>query len=113
MKKLDAYTIVFLRRPPEAPDLSEEELMRLQDGHLAFHDRMRRDGHVVFNGPLLDSPDPALRGITVYRTSVEEAKLLARQDPSVKAGRLVPDVCTWYVQTGAFGDRPAATVEID
>ena len=53
----------------------------------------------------------ALRGITVYRTSVEKAKRLAQQDPSVQARRLAAEVCTWYVQPGAFGDRPAPTVE--
>ena len=42
--KLDAYTIVFLRRPPSAPDLSEERLDALQEEHLAFNARMREAG---------------------------------------------------------------------
>jgi uncharacterized protein YciI len=111
--KLDTYTLVFLRRPPDAPNLSEEELEALQQGHLAFHARMREEGHVVFNGPLSGQPDESLRGLTVYRTSVEEARRLAQGDPSVQAGRLVTDVCTWFMQPGALGDRPAATIELD
>ena len=109
--KLDAYTVVFLRRPQDAPDLSEHELDVLQEGHLAFHARMRTEGHVVFNGPLRDQPDIALRGIAIYRRSVEETRRLAQEDPSVQAGRLVPDVCTWLMPAGALGDRPAASVE--
>jgi uncharacterized protein len=111
--KLDTYTLVFLRRPPDAPNLPEEELEALQQGHLAFHARMREEGHVVFNGPLSGQPDESLRGLTVYRTSVEEARRLAQDDPSVQAGRLVTEVCTWLMQPGALGDRPAATIELD
>jgi uncharacterized protein YciI len=111
--KLDGYSVVFLRRPPEAPNLPEEELASLQEKHIAFHAKMREEGHVVFNGPLSGQPDESLRGITVYRTSVEEARRLAGQDPAVQAGRLAADVFTWYVQPGVLGDRPASTLEAD
>jgi uncharacterized protein YciI len=111
--KLDTYTLVLLRRPANAPELPEEELERLQAGHLAFHARMRAGGHVVMNGPFTGQPDPSLRGMTIYRTPVEEARRLAAQDPSVKAGRLVVDVFTWMTQRGALGDRPASTIELD
>jgi uncharacterized protein YciI len=113
MPKLDAYTIVFLRRPADAPQFSDEELEALQRGHLAFHDRLRHEGHVVFNGPLLGQPDESLRGIAIYRTSVDEARRIAEQDPSVQARRLAIDACTWLMQPGALGDRPASTVDID
>jgi uncharacterized protein YciI len=110
-RKLDAYTVVFLRRPPSAPALTEAELDELQQRHLALYNRMREEGHVVLNGPLSGQPDESFRGIAVFRTSVEEAQRLARQDPSVQAGRLVVDVCTWYMQPGALGDRPASRFE--
>jgi uncharacterized protein YciI len=110
-RRLDAYTLVFLRRPPDAPTLTDAELEELQQRHLAFYSRMREEGHVVLNGPLSGQPDESLRGIAVYRTSVEEARRLARQDPSVQAGRLVVDVSTWYMQPGGLGDRPASRFE--
>ena len=110
-RRLDAYTVVFLRRPPDAPSLSEEALDALQQRHLAFYTKMREDGYVVLNGPFSGQPDESLRGIAVFRTSVEEARRLARQDPSVQAGRLVVDVFTWYMQPGALGDRPASRFE--
>jgi len=109
--RLDAYTVVFLRRPPDAPNLPENELEALQQDHLAFNAKMRAEGHVVFNGPLSGQPDESLRGIAIYRTSVEEARRLASQDPAVEAGRLAVDVFTWYVQPGVLGDRPASILE--
>jgi uncharacterized protein YciI len=109
--KLDAYTAVFLRRPPDAPNLPQEELNAIQQEHLAFHAKMRAEGHVLFNGPLSGQPDESLRGIAIYRTSVDEARRLASQDPAVQAGRLAADVFTWYVQPGVLGDRPASILE--
>jgi hypothetical protein len=111
--KLDAYTVVFLRRPPDAPRLSEEELDQLQLEHLAFNARMRAEGHAVITGPLRGQADESLRGIDVFRTSVEETRKLLQQDAMVKAGRLAVEVCTWLMPAGALGDRPAAQIEDD
>ncbi|HKV87868.1 MAG TPA: YciI family protein [Candidatus Dormibacteraeota bacterium] len=111
--RLDAYTVVFLRRPPDAPQLSDEELDALQAEHLAFNDRMRGEGHALTTGPLTDQPDVSLRGISVFRTSIEETRSLMERDASVRAGRLAIEVCTWLVPAGTLGDRPAGTVEID
>jgi uncharacterized protein len=108
--RLDAYTVVFLRRPANAPEMSEEELDRLQEEHVAFNARMRQEGHALITGPLRGQPDQALRGINVFRTSVEETRNLMNQDPSVRAGRLAVDVFTWLVPEGLLGDRPAAQI---
>jgi uncharacterized protein len=109
--KLDAYTVVFLRRPSDAPQLSDQELDALQERHLAFLARMKQEGHAVASGPLTGQPDESLRGISVYRTSLEETLRLAGQDPSVQAGRLVLEVFTWLMPAGSLGDRPAATID--
>jgi uncharacterized protein YciI len=111
--RLDAYTIVFLRRPANAPEMSEEALNELQRKHLAFWARLREEGHVLVNGPFVGQPDPSLRGVSVFRTSVDEASRMAHQDPSVQAGRLVLDIFKWLMPHGALGDRPAETVEQD
>jgi uncharacterized protein len=105
---LDAYTIVFLRRPPDAPELSVQELAALQEQHLAFLARMREEGHALISGPLSGQSDDSLRGISVYRTSVAETLRLAEQDPSVHAGRLVLEVFTWLMPEGTLGDTPAS-----
>ena len=111
--KLDAYTVVFLRRPAGAPKMSEPELDALQQRHLAFWAELRRQGHVVTNGPFVGQPDESLRGVSVFRTSADEARRLAENDPSVVAGRLELEIFTWLMQPGGLGDRPAATVEDD
>jgi uncharacterized protein len=111
--KLDAYTVVFLRRPARAPRLGEAELEALQEEHIAFNARMREAGHALITGPLSGQPDESLRGINLFRTSVEETRRLMEQDPSVKAGRLQVDVFTWYMPPGLLGDRPAATIDDD
>ena len=111
--RLDVYSVVFLRRPANPPDMTDEELDALQQEHLAFNARMREAGHAVITGPLAGQADESLRGIDVFRTSVEETRRLAEQDPSVVAGRLVIEVCAWYMPPGTLGDRPAETIELD
>src|SRR2546426_10384504 len=110
--ELDAYTVVFLRRPPDAPILTEAELEALQREHMAFNARMSEAGHAVINGPVDGQPDEALRGIGVYRTSVEETRRLLEGDPSVRAGRLAGEVVTWYMPAGKPGERPAAQITV-
>ena len=111
--RLDAYTVVFLRRPPGAPQLSDDELAALQREHLAFNARMRDAGHAVITGPVSGQPDVSLRGLSVFRRSVDETRKLMDGDPSVRAGRLVVDVFTWYMPAGSLGSHPAAQIDDD
>ena len=110
--KLDVYTLVFLWRPADAPQMSQEELDTLQAEHVANNARLRAEGHAVITGPLSGQPDQSLRGVNVFRTSVEETRKLMDSDPSVRAGRLRCDVFTWYVPQGTLGDRPAAQIDV-
>src|SRR4029077_15135696 len=89
--------------------MSEDELDEMQQRHLAFNAGLRVAGHIVTNGPLIGQPDESLRGISVYRTSVDETRRLAQQDPSVQAGRLAIEVCTWLIPVGGIGERAAST----
>lgn len=93
--------------------MTDDELASLQRKHEAFNLEMRSAGHALFAGPFLEQPDPALRGMTVYRTSLEETRTLAHQDPSVRAGRLELDIFTWLVPAGMLGDRPAYQIDDD
>ena len=49
----DVYTLVLLRRPPDAPQMPEAELDRLQGEHLAYRAELRRTGVLVVNGPMV------------------------------------------------------------
>ncbi len=109
---LEAYELVMLRRPENAPDYDDAELDRIQQEHLDHHARLRESGHVVTNGPVSDQPDPALRGLTFYRTgSLEEARKFAEADPAVVAGRLTIDIMTWYCRPGTM-TKPGRPVSL-
>jgi hypothetical protein len=110
---LDAYTVVFLRRPADAPNLSDGELDALQEQHVAFNARMRAEGHAILTGPLRGQPDETLRGINVFRTSIDDTRRLMESDASVRAGRLTFEICTWLVPEGTLGDRPANRIAVD
>jgi uncharacterized protein YciI len=111
--ELEAYQLVHLRRPPTAPDLPEERLQSLQREHLAYYSALRAAGEVVTNGPVLNSPDPTLRGIAIFRTESEDRALqLAQSDPSVRAGRLSFDVMTWWTPPGTM-TRPGSPISVE
>ena len=84
----DVYTLVLLRRPPDAPDMPEEELDALQARHLAYRAELRRQGVLVVNGPLGEQSDMSMRGLSIYACDLQEAARLSDGDPSVQAGRL-------------------------
>ena len=112
----DVFTLVLLRRPPDAPAMPDEELDALQARHLAYRADLRRQGILVVNGPLSEQSDEAMRGLSIFACSLEEAARLSDGDPSVKAGRLAYDLMEWWVAagtlafpeaTGPVGDRRA------
>jgi uncharacterized protein len=108
---LEAFELVLLRRPENAPAY-EAELQRIQAEHLAHHDRLRDSGQVVTNGPVVDQPDVSLRGLTFYRTgSLEESRRLAEAEPAVRAGRLAVEIMTWYCPPGTMS-KPGRPVTV-
>ena len=110
--ELEAFELVLLRRPGSAPDYPDAELDRIQGEHLAYHRRMREAGHIVTNGPVIEQPDPSLRGLAFYRTgSLERSRELAEDDPAVRAGRLAVEIMTWYCPPGTMS-QPGRPVSI-
>lgn len=93
---LHGFQLVLLRRPDDTPSYDDAAAEQIQRDHLAFYARMREAGHVVTNGPVLDQPDEALRGMAIFATeSVDRARELANTDPAVRAGRLEVQAMTW------------------
>lgn len=102
-RELERYELVILRRAPDAPEMDNDTLDALQHRHLGHKDDLREAGILVANGPVIDSPDSTIRGLSFYRTgSLEEARRLAEQDPSVIAGRLVVEVMEWWTPPGSL-----------
>jgi uncharacterized protein YciI len=98
----DVYTVVVLRRPADAPEMSDEELDELQARHLAYRAELRRHGVLVVNGPFDEQSDPSYRGMAIFACDAAEAAQLSDGDPSVAAGRLAYDVMEWWVRAGSL-----------
>lgn len=104
----DAFTVVVLRRPADAPEMSDAELDALQAEHLAYRGELRDRGLVVANGPFLEQSDPSYRGMSVFACDPAEAARLSDGDPSVVAGRLAYDVMEWWVAADTLAFPHAA-----
>ena len=108
--RFDVYTVVVLRRPVDAPEMSAEELDALQARHRAYRAELVRQGLVVANGPFDRQSDPSHRGMSIFACEPAEAARLSDGDPSVVAGRLTYDVMEWWVRAGSLAfpltDRP-------
>ena len=101
----DEHTVIFLVRPAEAPEMSEEALDRLQVEHLTYLRGLQRRGALIANGPLAEQTDQRMRGISVYAVPLAEALELANADPMVRAGRLEIHGARWWTATAtaSFG----------
>ncbi len=102
-EEFDVFTLVVLRRPADAPDLSDDELDALLSRHLAYRAELAREGVIVANGPFDEQSDPSYRGMSIFNCDPAEAARLSDGDPSVIAGRLAYDVMEWWVRAGALG----------
>ncbi len=106
----DVYTLVLLRRRPDAPAMSDEELDALQGRHLAYRAELGRQGVLVVNGPLAEQSDDSMRGLSIFACDPAEAARLSDLDPSVQARRLTYDLFEWWVGAGRLAfplaDRP-------
>ena len=98
--EFDRYTVVILRRPPDAPQLSDEQLDAIQRRHVAFNADLQARGTMLAAGPFEDQWDESYRGISIYRTDLEETRRIAVTDPAVQARRLSFDAVTWLVRKG-------------
>ena len=95
---MQQYFLVFLKSGPNRSQDSTEAA-NLQKQHLAFLERMGKEGFASLIGPLESEGD--IRGIAVYNTpTLKEADSLANMDPMVKAGRLVVEVHPWWTAKG-------------
>jgi uncharacterized protein YciI len=74
---------------------SDSECEKLTKEHLKHLFRLRKEGKLILNGPVMD--EVPLRGIGIFNfTDKEEAKRLLDEDPAVKEGRLTYAVYSWF-----------------
>lgn len=93
--EMATYQVAFLMKGPAWSAAESPERAKLQEAHMAHIRKMAESGKLILAGPFADDGD--LRGLFIFRTdSLEEAKALAEQDPSVRAGRLRIEWHPWY-----------------
>jgi uncharacterized protein YciI len=101
--EFETFQLILLVRAPTWKQLPDAEAEALQAQHLAHLTKMAEAGKAVVCGPFGDQKDVAFRGACIYRVaSADEARALAEQDPTVKAGQLRIEAVTWYVQKGVM-----------
>jgi uncharacterized protein YciI len=108
--EFQVYTLCLLRRPKDAPQLSEEWRDELQSQHLAYRADLRQRGLLVANGPFREQTDISQRGMSIFACSLEEAARLNDDDPMVKAGWLGYDLMEWWVAAGTLAFPGSGTV---
>ncbi len=97
----DTYQLILLTRGANPPDLDEAQSDFLQRQHLGHFAKMRGTGYLTIAGPI--DGDDELAGICVYKArSVEEARILAQDDPAVRAGRLEVRAMSWFTAKDAL-----------
>ena len=94
------YWMLIYVRGEKAQDFSEEELVELQNGHMAHIGAMAEADVVRMAGPFNEDGDK--RGILIFDVDTKEEVIeWIEQDPSVKAGRLTYEIYGWWTEKGA------------
>jgi uncharacterized protein YciI len=97
--KMRPFVFFFLDAAPSRPDVSQDEMASLQNGHLANLYRLSKEGKLHLAGPLADGGTH--RGIGVLATeTIEEAQQWMADDPMIKAGHLVMVPLRWFAADG-------------
>jgi uncharacterized protein YciI len=98
---LEPYTLVLLVKGDRAGEPADDDTLdELQDAHVAYVRSLVERGKIAVCGPLAAEPGADLKGVAVFRTTVDEARELARRDPAVQAGRLAFQAVTWWAEKG-------------
>src|SRR5258708_4865284 len=92
---LDLYYLVFLRPAADRKQIPKADLDRIQSAHMANIHSMADRGILVAAGPFADTP-PDISGIFVFKTSsLDEARRIAAEDPTVAEHRNNAEVFAW------------------
>ena len=96
---MQKYFMVFLKKGPKRDQDSIAEA-DIQMRHQAYLEGLHLAGKISIAGPFEDTG--AISGIVIYNTpTFTEADSLAREDPAVKAGRLLVEVHPCWAAKGS------------
>lgn len=92
MKK---YVFCILKTGTNTTATAEEKKSYF-DGHMANINKLAKEGKLVLAGPFMKN-DRKYRGIFIFNcTTIEEAELLVKSDPAVKANIFEYELTPWY-----------------
>ena len=97
--EFDSLSVVLLLRRDDAPDVDDEAADALQDAHLDYLASLHEAGHLIAAGPV---GGERIRGLSLLRVDVDEARRLKEQDPAVRAGMYELEVVPWRIPAGAM-----------
>ncbi len=92
---MKSYIFVILKTGSYNP-VDKEERSRLFEGHFKNINRLAEEGRLVVAGPFYEN-EKGYRGIFILNVkTVEEAKELLENDPTVKSGVFDTEIFQWY-----------------
>ena len=104
--EFDSFTLVLLVAGPNAEKIEPRELDALQDAHMDNLATLHESGMLQAAGPIVDPPGARFRGLSVHRLPPDQVRAFYEKDPSVRGGRLTPQIFTWMVPKGAISFSP-------
>jgi uncharacterized protein len=104
--KFDSYTITLVLQRADAPDFTETEEAELQDAHMSHLADLHAAGHLLAAGPVLGPADRELRGLSILKVGVEEARRLKEDDPAVRAGKYRIEAYSWVLPASLMTFSP-------
>lgn len=101
----EPYVFVFLKHPPNPPQLDKDAAQKLQDAHMANIRKLYGEGKLVLAGPFTERGE--LAGIFIFKAnSIDEAKQWTESDPAIQQHRLAPEYHVWPREPGTFSKPP-------
>ncbi|MBX9601575.1 MAG: hypothetical protein K2X35_11235 [Bryobacteraceae bacterium] len=98
---MNRRALVVYWRTPAWPDTGAPANQKIMQEHVAFGDKLRSGGEVLFMAPLLGSKD--FIGVAAFRGSDTAAALKAvADDPFVKNGWVKPQALVWFIADEVF-----------
>jgi uncharacterized protein YciI len=90
-------SVVRLQSPADpAPDGPDDDA--IQAAHLAYLADLQERGIIAINGPIRPADTSGWLGLSIYTVDVDEARVLAMQDPAAQAGWFDVIVDRWLVK---------------
>lgn len=97
------YYFVELIRNPDRPALPDDDVMKIQEGHIANINRLAEEGIILLAGPFGDDKGGGI--FIIKAESVEKVYEYLSTDPAIQNKRLNYEVRPWWTGKGVFASE--------